>query len=180
MPHAHVSEAGERLIGALLRLPAEAVQDHTARLLGTEFPGLRPAQMAIFQHIDHPPAGSRLTELAAAAQMTKQSMQELVDTLERDGFVERIPDPTDRRAKLIRLTARGWAVHERAAEVVRGLQEAWTEALGPAKMAHLLALLRDLHDVLHLDSGHARAGPIAPSATPPGDGTHSRSAPIGQ
>ncbi len=177
MPHAHDTVVGERLIGALLRLPAAAVQDHTARRLGAEFPGLRPAQMVVFQHVDHPPAGSRLTELAAAAQMTKQSMQELVDALEREGFVERTPDPTDRRAKLIRLTARGWAVHERTAEIVRALQEEWAAALGPDKMAHLLALLRELHAALRLDSGHAHAGPAAPSVTPPSDGTHSRSAP---
>lgn len=165
MPHAHETEQSERLIGALLRVPAQAVVDHTAERLAAEFPGLRPAHMVIFQHIDHPPAGSRLTDLAGVAQVTKQSMGELVDALEHGGFVERVADPSDRRAKLIRLTERGWAVHERASEVVRELQVAWAARLGEAKMSRLLALLRDLGDSLDLDSGHARA----PAAHQPGE-----------
>ena len=51
--------------------------------------------------------GSRLTELADRAQVTKQTASLLVAALEREGLVERVPDPSDGRARLIRLSARG-------------------------------------------------------------------------
>lgn len=56
--------------------------------------------------------GSHLTALAAQANMTKQAMAELVRHLERSGYLEIEPDPRDRRAKIIRLTARGYRAQE--------------------------------------------------------------------
>lgn len=57
------------------------------------------------RHIDA--SGTRLTEMAQRAAMTKQSMSELVAQLENKGLVTRIPDPTDGRARLVRFTPRG-------------------------------------------------------------------------
>ncbi|WP_280499269.1 MarR family transcriptional regulator, partial [Nocardia cyriacigeorgica] len=65
------------------------------------------AQARIVQRIG--PDGTRLTELAEQAQVTKQTAGFLVDQLERAGYVERVPDPTDGRARLVRLSARGRA-----------------------------------------------------------------------
>ena len=59
----------------------------------------------MFGNID--PEGSRLTELAERARMTKQSVGEVATDLEQRGYVERVPDPADGRAKIIRLTERG-------------------------------------------------------------------------
>ena len=53
------------------------------------------------------PDGSRLTDLAERAHMTKQSVGEVTTELERRGYLERVPDPGDGRAKIIRLTERG-------------------------------------------------------------------------
>src|SRR5918998_5561561 len=139
-------DGGGPLIAVLLRVPYQAVIDRVTRRLQDEYPGLRPAHLIVFQTLDHPPAGTRLTELAERAQMTVQSMGELVDALERGGYVERIPDPSDRRAKLIRYTDRGWAAHERGGQVVEELQREWGERLGDAKLDRLLELLRELHD----------------------------------
>ena len=144
MPENH----GGPLIAALLRIPYQAVIARVTRRLGEEFPGLRPAHLIVFQTLDHPPAGTRLTELAERAQMTPQSMGELVDALERRGYVRRVPDPADRRAKLICYTDRGWAVHERGGEIVMDLQAEWAKRLGGEKLDHLLSLLRELHDSL--------------------------------
>jgi DNA-binding MarR family transcriptional regulator len=159
MPHPE----GERLIGSLLRIPSQAVVDHISAQLIQRFPGLRKAHMPVIQHIDHPPSGSRLTELAEAAQMTKQSMGELVDTLEREGYLERVADPTDRRAKLIRLTERGWDVHESASTIGLRLQEDWARQLGQDKMGQLLQLLRELIESLDHQSTHS-------DVIPSGDG----------
>ncbi|MGH2586521.1 MAG: MarR family winged helix-turn-helix transcriptional regulator [Dehalococcoidia bacterium] len=102
----------------------------------------------VFQLINHPPAGNRLTELAERAQMTKPSMLELVDALERQGYVGRIPDLTDRRAKLIRLTDKGWAAYRSGFHAIVDLQAAWAAALGGDKFTRLLSRLRELNDVL--------------------------------
>ena len=129
---------------ALLRFPYQVALDSVFERLRAEYPDLHAAHLIIFQVIDHPPAGSRLTELAERAQTTKQAMGQLVDALEQSGYVERIPDSTDRRAKQIRLTERGWAVHERGSEIVAELQTAWANVLGPGKLAQLLVLLDEL------------------------------------
>ena len=83
--------------------------------------------------------GSRLTELADRAQVTKQTASLLVAALEREGLVERIPDPSDGRARLIRLSARGREAAGQAMQVVRGVEQEWTEHLG----AELAGQLRD-------------------------------------
>ena len=75
--------------------------------------------------------GTRLTELADRAQVTKQTASLLVAALEREGLVERVPDPDDGRARLIRLSARGREASQRAMEVVIGVEREWTEHLGP-------------------------------------------------
>jgi DNA-binding MarR family transcriptional regulator len=64
--------------------------------------------------------------------------------MEKRGYLERIPDPTDKRAKIIRLTDRGWEAHETAPRVGLDLEERWAEQLGPEKMRQLRRLLKDL------------------------------------
>jgi len=91
-----------------------------------------------------PPEGIRLTMLADAALMTKQSMGYLVDDLEALGYVERAPDPTDRRAKVVRLTARGRAVEETVRQVIQQIEADWAARLGQEEYQHLTRLLRAL------------------------------------
>ncbi len=138
-----------RLIGELLRVPAQAVVRHCHRAF-TEagYTGLRPAHMSILQHVDHPPGGTRIGELADRAQMTKQSMGQLVADMERGGLVERVTDPTDGRAKIVRLTERGWTMHETASEIVRGLEADWAARIGGQKLNQLRRLLKELIAVL--------------------------------
>jgi len=71
-------------------------------------------------------------------------MTQLVDVLVSLGYVERVPDPRDGRATLIRRTDRGWAVNRIASEVVEATQQEWSGALGPTDFAHVLTALRHL------------------------------------
>jgi DNA-binding MarR family transcriptional regulator len=66
---------------------------------------LRPSHGAVFQYLDD--TGMTVSVLAERAQMTKQAMAELVQHLETHGYVVRVPDPSDRRAKLVQPTERG-------------------------------------------------------------------------
>lgn len=134
-----------RLIGELLRVPAQAVQQYCHRAFSEAgYTGLRPAHMSILQHVDHPPGGTRITELADRAQMTKQSMGQLVADMEKNGLVERVSDPEDRRAKVVRLTQRGWEMHEAAGEIVKGLEVEWEQRFGAENLVQLRRLLKKL------------------------------------
>ncbi|HWC15354.1 MAG TPA: MarR family winged helix-turn-helix transcriptional regulator [Actinomycetota bacterium] len=96
-------------------------------VVGTGFPQ-KPKHSAVFAQID--PDGARLTDLARRANMTPQAMGELVDELENLEYVERKPDPSDRRAKLIVPTAKGLAAIEAGKQVIVGLETRITEVLG--------------------------------------------------
>lgn len=82
------------------------------------YPDTRPGHAAVFVHIDRR-SGTRLTELARRARMTKQGMMLTVDDLEERGYVRRVTDPEDARAKVVRLTAHG---RRCAAEYRRAVQ----------------------------------------------------------
>lgn len=107
---------------------------------------IRPAHSKVFEVIKG--TGSRITDMAADAAMTKQAMQYLVDDLERLGYAERIPDPDDRRAKLIRLTPRGRECVVFAREEFALTEAGWAKKLGKEKMEQLRTLLAELNDVI--------------------------------
>jgi DNA-binding MarR family transcriptional regulator len=106
-------------------------------------PEIRPPHGNVMQFLDD--AGTRVSVLAERAQITKQSMAELVAHLERLGYVERVPDPSDRRAKLVRATARGKQLYAIARDVVAEIEADWTKRLGKTKMRQLRALLEELN-----------------------------------
>jgi DNA-binding MarR family transcriptional regulator len=95
------------------------------------------------------PDGTRLTELAQQAQITKQSAGFLVDQLEKAGYVERVPDPTDARARLIKLADRGRAAQAQARKTERAIERQWERHLGKEQMAAMreaLVALREITD----------------------------------
>ncbi|MGD9694128.1 MAG: MarR family winged helix-turn-helix transcriptional regulator [Thermoleophilia bacterium] len=114
-------------------------------------PEVRPPHGNVLQFLDD--GGTRVGVLAERAQITKQSMAELVAHLERHGYVERVPDPTDRRARLVRATARAAEVYAIAREVVAELEAEWTALLGEAKMRRLRRLLEELNAGLRRPGG---------------------------
>src|SRR5213083_2923538 len=109
-------------IGTLLRSPFQEVVNRViSGLADAGFEDIRPAHTAVFQHIEAD--GSRLTDLAQRAQITKQSMGYLVDYLEQRGYVERRPDPTDSRVTLICLTDRGWDQIRAALSIIAAIED---------------------------------------------------------
>src|ERR1044072_2036777 len=92
--------------GVLLFIPYRWLENRViAALTEAGFGDITTAQMKVVQRIG--PDGTRLTELAEQAQVTKQTAGFLVDQLEKAGWVERVPDPTDKRARLVRIAAPG-------------------------------------------------------------------------
>lgn len=133
----------DRLIGALLRIPfQETVERVREHLTSADFTDLTMAHYSVFQHL--PPEGARVSELAAQAQITKQSMGALVEHLEDCGYVVRSPDPSDGRAAVVQLTARGEALAQVARRAVQSIELEWEAYLGLARMNELRNTLRDL------------------------------------
>jgi len=131
-------------IGILLRVLFQEVNARVSEgLAEAGFDDVRPAHTAVFQHIKA--EGSRLSELAERAQLTKQSMGYLVDYLEGRGYLERRPDPTDRRATIICLTERGWDEVRAALRIIAGIEKDWSRRLGERRMEELRELLTELN-----------------------------------
>ncbi|WP_347352423.1 MarR family transcriptional regulator [Intrasporangium sp.] len=103
------------------------------------------AQGRLMAGID--PEGTRLSVLAERAQVAKQTATALVDRLERAGYVERVPDPADGRARLVRPTARMQAVIPVARAAEQRLEAEWAAYLGPRRMRHLREALTALRDI---------------------------------
>lgn len=139
--------SGTDNFGNLFRDPTLAAQQLVAEELARRgFADLRPALLAVGQHVGAD--GTRITELAARAWLTKATVVHAVDELERLGYVTREPDPADRRAKLVRPTARGREAEGVAREAIADLRAAWATLMGEAEMDALEAGLRRLRAAL--------------------------------
>jgi DNA-binding MarR family transcriptional regulator len=131
-------------LGLLLREPYRVASERLhERIAERGHPEVRPPHGRVLEFLDD--AGTPVSELARRAQITKQSMAELVAHLERHGYVERVADPGDRRARLVRATDRGREVYAIAREFVAETERAWTARLGKDRMRELRALLEELN-----------------------------------
>lgn len=127
----------------LLRMPYQA-------FIGRLFEGLavagyadiHPSHAIVFQHLRA--EGSRVTELAERTQLTKQYVGRLVTELEERGYLERAPDPRDGRAKLVRLSARGWEATRAAEGIIAGIEVAWRQRVGEEEYVEMRRRLVDL------------------------------------
>jgi DNA-binding MarR family transcriptional regulator len=136
----------EMNVGLLLFLPYRAMEARVFEgLAAAGFDDLTPAQARVFQRIG--PGGSRLTELSSQAGITKQSAGFLVDQLEREGYVQRVPDPADGRARLVRIAERGARSVEASRAIVAQVEAEWTAHLGASRMARLRRILNDLREI---------------------------------
>lgn len=109
---------------------------------------ITPAQARLLARVG--PEGSRLVELAAKSRITKQSAGHLVDQLESAGYLERVPDPNDGRARLVRLTPRAQELVPVANTEVEKVLAQWQSHLGDSRMRQLeraLAMIREIADL---------------------------------
>ena len=125
-------------IGDLLGEVRDGLVDEVQRRLrDAGYGDVRASHDCVFRHLS--PEGVRLGELASSSQLTPPAIGEHVDELERLGYVERVPDPSDRRAKLIRPTTRGGAFMRAAYDALAEIEREWAGTVG----AEALGRLRD-------------------------------------
>ncbi|HEU5211594.1 MAG TPA: MarR family transcriptional regulator [Gaiellaceae bacterium] len=136
---------GPPLIGALLRMPWEAVQRHMLeRLHEHGFDDLDAAHLLVFQYPG--PHDTRPSELAARLRISKQALGYLLGQLEQLGYLERRPDPNDQRGKRILVARRGKRAIRVIREAVAEVETEWTQRLGAKRFTQLRQLLLDLNE----------------------------------
>src|SRR5215469_15538997 len=131
---------GQMLIGALLRVPAQAIQRRIIKELNAAgYDELRVPHMAVLQFPG--PDGVRPGTLAERAGMSKQAINQLLRSLERLGYVSRSDAPDERRARIVRLTRRGRAAYLRTEDILREIEHEWSAQLGSVDFGRLKELL---------------------------------------
>jgi DNA-binding MarR family transcriptional regulator len=127
----------------LLDIVSEAFfSEFREELEQSEFGDVRPTHGCVFRYVQG--EGLRLTDIAERAKLTKQSVGEIVDDLVARGYVQRIPDPEDRRAKLICLTERGEAAQRHGRRLFAKVEKRWAERYGAERIAALRQLLEEV------------------------------------
>lgn len=134
------------MLGTLLRMPYQAMMRDAMEpaLIANGYGDIRIAHFPMLQALANHPEGMRATDLSVFARITKQSIGYLVDHLGACGYIERIADPADRRAKVIRLSAKGWEAGRLIRAVVRHVERDWATRIGSDRLEELRGILQDL------------------------------------
>ncbi len=128
------------LIGALLRVPAMAIQERLIRDLNAAgFEGLTLPHMKVFQFPG--PDGVRPTALAERSGMSKQAMNKLLGSLEDIGYLVRKDAADEGRARVVSFTKRGHAAYAKIIDILRDIERDWAAELGPKDFAELKRIL---------------------------------------
>lgn len=133
-------------IGLLCFIVHRAMEDRVlADLAAAGFDDVTVAQGRVLARVSS--KGTRLTDLAEQARVSKQTATFMVDQLERAGYVRRVPDPTDARARLVIFAERGLAAQELARRTEIVVQQEWTRHLGRRATARLHQILTQLREI---------------------------------
>ncbi|GAB2867890.1 MarR family winged helix-turn-helix transcriptional regulator [Actinocorallia aurea] len=130
-------------IRLLLAFRAIIDELHT-RIAERGHPDMRPMHGFVFQAVG--PEGCSTAELGRRLGVTKQAAAKTVDSLERLGYLTRVPDPTDARARTVHLTERGADALRTSAEIFDTLRTEWSEKLGPTRLSDFESTLRTMTD----------------------------------
>jgi DNA-binding MarR family transcriptional regulator len=128
------------LIGALLRVPAQAIHRRIIKELNAAgFDELRVPHMAVLNFPG--PDGVRPGTLAERAGISKQAMNQLLRSLEGLGYIVRSDAPDEGSARIIRFTKRGRAAFAKIVDILRDIEREWSAELGPKRFSQLKELL---------------------------------------
>lgn len=132
-------------LGLLMFIPYRFMESAVMEALRAHGHDLPLSQARVFQRIAV--SGSRLADLAQAAQLPKQTVGSIVDQLERAGYVRRVPDPDDARARRVTITSRGRQLVEISIPVVREVEATWRAHLGATRTRQLQESLTELRQI---------------------------------
>jgi DNA-binding MarR family transcriptional regulator len=141
------------LIGLLTAVGRWIEDRHMAALAEAGFDDIRVAHNAVFTRV--PAGGVRLTDLAAQAGVSKQAMAEMVDELVAKGYLQRVPDPSDGRAKLLVMAPRGAASHEVTLRIFADIEAELAAVVGTERLEGARDVLTEV--LLQVVASEARA-----------------------
>jgi DNA-binding MarR family transcriptional regulator len=156
MPSSDVRDRlDDPLIGPLLRVPWQAIRKRIVDGLAEKgFGDVGAAHLGVLQHPT--PDGVRPGELAARSQMSKQAANRLIRHLEGRGYIELEPDLADQRARIIRLTERGWDLIAAIQSIVADVEAEWARRLGERRFRTLRRTLADLGEIVRSGDNDGR------------------------
>jgi DNA-binding MarR family transcriptional regulator len=141
----NVENDPDLMLGALLRIAYRALMDgFEPGMAAAGYADVRLSHTPVLQPLSLRREGMRATELAILAGMTKPSMGYLIEDLEQHGYVERVLDPSDKRAQLVRLTPLGWQMSQTGRQIVRQAEARWVELIGEKAVEELQQRLQEL------------------------------------
>jgi DNA-binding MarR family transcriptional regulator len=137
----------EQDFGILLGLAYQAFKGELHQALGAAgFDDVKPSFGFVFRALERGPRTA--SQLAALLDISNPGGTKIVGEMVAAGYLERVPDPADGRAKLVRLTERGARAQRLGTEIVREIERDWGALLGEQEFETLRALLQRLHDAL--------------------------------
>ncbi|MGY1653672.1 MarR family winged helix-turn-helix transcriptional regulator [Geodermatophilus sp. SYSU D01119] len=137
-----VNGDGDPLVVVLLEHAMHRIRAELYALSDASFPGLRTRHYRLLSML--PPGGERLSRMAAASGLTKQALAQALEPLQAGGYVEVVPDPSDGRARLVRLTERGRTVNGTVRAHLAAVEREWAGRVGEERYAVARAVLADL------------------------------------
>jgi len=145
-----------------MRVAHQWVMAHVhAHVVAAGYDDLSRAQIAIFRYPT--PNGLRPSQLADQLQITKQSVNDLLGEMEERGYLRRAPDPSDGRARVIRLTTKGRKLEQIVYDGAQSAEHAIADLLGPRQFAQLRHALDTVARHISAGAPHREA----PSDSPP-------------
>ena len=140
-----IVKSEQLLIGALLRVPAQAIHRRIIHELNAAgFEDLRLPHIAVLQFPG--PDGERPGVLAERAGMSKQAMNQLLGSLEELGYLKRADAEDERRSRIVKLTRRGRAAFGKIFGILVKLEKEWSAELGTAQFVQLKQILVRIWD----------------------------------
>jgi len=141
------SPYGPPLLGALLRIPVDAIRQRMMDALHADgFSDLIPAHLIVMRYPG--PDGRQPVEIAAYSGMSKQVVNHHLGQLEKLGYLKRLDDPDDRRFKRVHLTERGHAAIHTIRAAVAETEQEWARELGTNDLEQLRAILTRLATIV--------------------------------
>ncbi len=152
-----VAGSSPNLVALLSDVKDGLLEEMYRRVAAAGYPELRPSHGCVFRYLE--PDGSRLADLAEKSGMTKQAFGEHLANVEALGYIVRVPDPADGRAKLIVPTPRGREALLLGRAIFAELEREWAEAIGGERIAALRETLEQINALQHARSATARETP---------------------
>ncbi|MFW3171511.1 MarR family winged helix-turn-helix transcriptional regulator [Geodermatophilus sp. CPCC 206100] len=137
-----VNDRAELPVSMLFEVAMRRVRDELYALSDDRYPGLRSRHYRLLALL--PAEGERVSRLTEDSGLTKQALAQALAPLEAGGFVEVLPDPTDRRARLVRLSPLGREANQAVRDRLGDVEREWASRVGPDRWAQARAVLADL------------------------------------